>query len=310
MFKMSLFDKSLEADPEDALRNFISPVTPYLLCDHFLGTELHKTSYKYIECELKVDANDLLRNNNYHIIKDYDVIQIQVDYFEYFYNVILPFLVQYNKRVVIITSQWHLPQVNRNSMTDDVLKSKSILLWISQNPIYPNQEKYMAFPYGICQLFIVDYIKFLKTNAEVSQEKTKLILNHCSGVHRHLPSDHIRRKYEIFGSKSGEWLNYTDYLKLVSGTKFMISTPGDRQDTYRHYECIGLDAVPISNVDEYYKNIFGENMVYREPEKMVEIVQNNSIDIVYFKPDKDILTVNYWATQIKLRIDNIKKSDT
>ena len=103
---------------------------------------------------LELKANDLIKNNNYNDIKNFEIIQIQVDLFNFFYDEILPIIIKNNIKVVIITSQWHLPQIQRNQKTDDLLNNSNIILWISQNPIYTNNEKYMAFPIGICQLHL------------------------------------------------------------------------------------------------------------------------------------------------------------
>ena len=118
----------------------ITPLAPYFICNHFISTEIHNIlGSKYIDLDLK--ANDLIKNKNYNDIKNFEIIQIQVDLFDFFYYEILPIIIKNNLKVVIITSQWHLPQIERNNKTDDLLNNSNIHLWISQNPIYTNNEK-------------------------------------------------------------------------------------------------------------------------------------------------------------------------
>ena len=76
-------------------------------------------------------ANDLLKNKNYDDIKNFEIIQIQVDYFDFFYDEILPIITKNNIKIIIITSQLHLPQIHRNYKTDNLLNNNNILLWIS-----------------------------------------------------------------------------------------------------------------------------------------------------------------------------------
>jgi hypothetical protein len=114
-----------------------------------------------------------------------------------------------------------------------------------------------------------------------------------------LPPQHIRKQYELFGKQSGCRLNYTDYLTNLAKSEFVISTSGDRDDCYRHYECIGLNAIPVSNIN--YQEIFGNNMIYSTPDDMVKMVQSG-VTYHYSPPDKNIITIDYWVREIKRRI--------
>jgi hypothetical protein len=157
---------------------------------------------------LELKANDLIKNKNYNDIKNFEIIQVQVDLFDFFYYEILPIIIKNNTKVVIITSQWHLPQIQRNHKTDDLLNNSNIILWISQNPIYTNNEKYMAFPYGICHLNINNYVNFIKLN-NINSDKNIHILNQYASTHDHLPNNHIRKMFDIFGKNSGKICTYT-----------------------------------------------------------------------------------------------------
>ena len=254
-------------------------------------------------------ANNLLKNKNYDTIHNFDIIFVQVDYFDYFYYEILPIITSKNIKIILMTGQWHLPQINKNEKTEELLKNDNIFLWISQNPIYTNNEKYMAFPYGISHHTIERYIAFIQSN--ITNKKQLKILNQRANVHPHLPDNHIRKKYDIFGKDSGDKLDYCHFLKNISMSEFVISTTGDREDCYRHYECIGLNAIPISNVTEpLYKDVFGENMIYSNANEMIDMVNNKIVNYEYQSPNKDILTIEYWKQKINERIDTLKCKNT
>jgi hypothetical protein len=287
----------------NAIEYLVTPITPYLLCNHYISTEVNIDSgIYYIGIDLKLNANDLLKNNNYNDIKNFDIIQIQVNYFDFFYHYVLPILCINNVKVIIITSQWNLPQITRDYKTDNLLNNNNIILWISQNPIYTNNEKYMALPYGICHLHVNEYVEFIKIN-NMNNDKNIKILNQFASTHDHLPNNHIRKMFDIFGKNSGQNINYKDFLTNILNSEFVISTSGDRDDCYRHYECIGLNAIPVSNINDGYKEIFEENMIYSNAEEMINMVNNNIINYSYKKTNREMLTICYWICKINEKIN-------
>ena len=276
---------------KDYVNHIVTPISSYLLCNHFISNEL---GYLFTK------ANNLLRNKNFHTIKNGDIIQVQVNLFDLFCVKIIPYLTKNNLKIILFTSQYNLPQIIKNEKTDFCLNHPNILFWISQNPIYPNSDKYMAFPYGICHTLVNKYMNFLLKN---TINKNKTIYNGNSSCHGHLPVNHIRIQYEIFGKKSGVRLEYDEYLKNISNAEFAISTAGDRDDCYRHYECIGLKTIPISNID--YKYIFEENMISANADDMVNMVITNSVNYNYSEPNRDILTINFWFNKIKNKMNTL-----
>ena len=289
------------------LEYLVTPLAPYFIADHFISNEIRKESgWKYIGMKLELKANDLIKNKNYNDIKNFEIIQVQVDLFDFFYDEILPIIIKNNVKVVIITSQWHIPQIKRNHKTDDLLNNSNIILWISQNPIYTNNEKYMAFPYGILHHNIKNYANFIKSN-NINTDKNIKILNQFASAQHNLPNNHIRKIFDIFGKNSGEKLNYKDFLTNILNSEFVISTTGDRDDCYRHYECIGLNAIPVSNINnDGYQDIFGDNMVYSNAEEMINMINENMVNYNYKKPNRDILTISYWVCKIHEKINLLK----
>lgn len=304
----SLFETVINSHNLNVIEDFVTPLVPYFICNHFISTEINSNDHKYICYELSTKSNNLLKNKNYDIIQNLDIIQVQVEQFDFFHDEILPIIINKNIQVIIITSQWHLPQITRSDKTDSVLNNANILLWIAQNPIYTDNEKYMAFPYGILHHNIVDYINFIKSCHTNINKNTK-ILNQCSVAHWHLPNNHIRKVYDIFGINSGPKLNYGEFLNNISTSEFVISTTGDREDCYRHYECIGLNAIPVSNISKKYVDIFEDSMIYSTPEEMVDMVTNKIVNHHYKAPNRDILTTAYWVEKINEKISSLTRKN-
>ncbi len=293
-------DILLNSEYKDFKNYIITPISPYIICKHHFSTEIYSYNNKYIEVDINTlcsnSPNDLYKNKNVNEINEGDIVMVQVDLFDYFINNILPTI---NTKIILITSQFHLPQLHRNNTTDMCLNNDKIILWISQNPIYENHPKYMAFPYGIYQNNVNNYMNFLKENKEsILNHNTKIqeLYNSNIRIHPHLPANHIRRN-PIFNSVNKSIDNY-EYLNNILISKFVISTSGDRDDCYRHYECIGLNSIPISNIN--YKEIFGNNMIYFDVDNIIKVI-NKEIIIDYYSINRDILTLEYWKNEIEKR---------
>ena len=86
----SIFDKIIASNDNNYLNFFMTPITPYFLCDHYISTEVNKGTHKYINVDINIKANNLLQNNNYDIIKNNDIIQVQNDHLDFFIDIVLP----------------------------------------------------------------------------------------------------------------------------------------------------------------------------------------------------------------------------
>jgi hypothetical protein len=300
----------MDVENKDLIAFLVTPVAPYFICNHFISTEIdiiRNDANKELGIDLHLRANNLIINNNYNDIKNFDIILVQVNLFDFFYDVVLPFLCENNIKIILITCQVCLPQIQINYKTDDLLNNNNIILWVSQNPIYTDNKKYMEFPYGIHYNSIIDYVNFMKSN-NINIEKKINILNQQASIHSHLPENHIRRKFDIFGKNSGDRLDYAEYLTHILNSEFVISTSGDRDDCYRHFECIGLNAIPVSNIDGGYKEIFEKNMVYSDAKNMINMINNNTFAPSYKKPNRNIITISYWVNKLNNKINLLNES--
>ena len=299
-FNLCLEKIKINQTPQFLITQLVNEFSSYFICNHFIGTEPH---IRLKNISLPPNTNDILQTNNIKKINNYDIVMCQVNYFDYFIDVILP---QINKKIILITSQMQLPQIHRSCKTDLLLKNKKIVLWISQNPIYRNNKKYMPFPYGLPYGNLVNYSNHLINYQYNKYIKNNLLSNLHATVHPHLSKNHVRKLYPIFQSHKKQ--SYDDYINTIQKSKFLISVTGDREDTYRHYEAIGLECIPISNINLGYKQIFGDNMNYCDINCILNSIKNNNVSKEYRKPNRDIITLSYWKNIIYKEIQKIKKN--
>jgi hypothetical protein len=261
--------------------NIIHPLTFYKICDHYLSDEYHPPG-----------KNNLLDFNAITTVKNFDIIYVQSDLLCFFTNHIL---YNINKSIILITGKYGLPSVKKIPLTDNLLNNPKIILWFSQNPIYPNSSKYIGIPYGIKQASLDIYANALIRNKNSCKIKDILHLNNsitnkCREVLPRIPR-----------------LNLCDFYDRIAEAKYILSPIGDRDDCFRHYESIGLGAIPISNVSPDYRYIFGDNMYYADIMTMKYILDNDYIDHTYFLPNKNIICSKYHIDKVKSIINNKKK---
>ena len=313
------------------LLEFVNKLTPYLICDHFIATEIRPTlrtlthsngvcetfnsyiGYQYgAPGNLELHATDLLQTRNLSVIKTGDIINVQVDSLKYFLDEVLPWLEITQTKIILITGQYHLPAFKKGILSEILLKHPNILLWICVEPIYDECEhrKFMAFPIGFCHTSIHLYMDFVKRElpdgpSTLIMDKSSIVINTPNSVHRHLPINHIRRTHSIFGAGSGARIPYEEYLTRILQAQFVMSPVGDRDDCHRHYESIGLGAIPISNMGTTYLPIFPEgSIITKSPDEMSGIYTSQTLPpgVEYHLPNSDILTCTYWIEKINNRL--------
>jgi len=60
----------------------------------------------------------------------------------------------------------------------------------------------------------------------------------------------------------GEKLHPTHHFSKMHASHYVVSPDGDRPDCYRHYESIGLNAMPITQMNpKYYRHLAG-NVIF------------------------------------------------
>ena len=286
-------------DPSYLLGCIVNPLSLYFLCNHYIATEITRGSKDYIKYKCKINIphgiNNLLQNHNYNMIKEFDTILIQADYLDFFYNKIFPSL---QKKIIIFTCQYKSFTLKQSKLTDEILHSPNILLWISQYPIYNNHEKYMLFPLGIdikhlslYYCFLVGYFNDCKDHEREDKkcyrEKSRNIFNN-------------NIKYSIFEEEIGN----IDFYNKLSQSRYIINLSPNNIDCHANYEAIGLGCIPISNLLSNYKNLYDTNICFKSVEDIDIILQTNNIDHTYTVPNREIILSSYWNNKI---IERIKK---
>ena len=266
------------SDPGSLLPMIINPFSPLLLCDLHYGQELDPPP-EVVTRSLTLD--------NVNATKPLDIICVNSNDFDTFATSILPLI---SVHFILITSRWHLPQVKKCKLTDEVKGHPKIAHWFAQNPIYQNDDRYTGFPYGILHLQLEAYAESLLANQHTKKQVhvEHLTINNKTHSSRKRLSKYIE-------------MSVHEYYAHIARAKYLLSPRGDRPDTYRHWEAIGLGTIPISNIDRHlYEPIFENDMIYApDVDYMLNVYQNaTSIASEYHVPNKNRICSAYWARQV------------
>ena len=280
---------------------FVNPLSGYLLSKHIVCSKNEAQKYESRFPHIAKRNNLLITTNFFYQVQNNDVVYVHTDppMIRYFLETVVPYLKNKNIKVILFTGKQHLPQVHRSALSERLLECDQVRLWISQNPIYHNHPKYFAFPYGLrCDPYMLNiyYANYHKPNVP----KTIFLSNMAQIAHYHLPKDHIRKKYEELFHKNK--LTIEKYMDTLHRSKFTVSTSGDREECYRHYESILMGCIPVSNIRKpLYEHIFGDNMVFMSDDELVACVKNDC-KLTYRKPNRDIVLLHYWKDKVQRRL--------
>ncbi len=287
---------------EDPMLILMTPLSPYLFCDYYysINSEIFNNARYSVSDfntqSLRKISKNILTIENANTIKDFDIIHVTSEAINEFVNIILPHI---NNKFILITGRMNLPQIDRSCLTDKLLLDKRLILWFSQNPIYEESDKYKAIPYGLNN-WRNNLNNYCKKLLDTNDSK---ILN-C-GI---LPLGKTHKCREIFPILNR--IENVDYFIEMSKYKFIISPIGDRHDCHRHWEAIGLGSIPICNIDNYYKSLFGNNMIYVKDEyELKDILDSQNVNRDYIEPNKNMITIEYWQKFIQNQIE-LKKMES
>ena len=262
-----------------ALRRFVTPVAGFYACDYWLGNEIER---------LGLPPPDGARLDATTDVAPFASVYVQAAFVPHFASTVLPRL---RAPVVLVTGGWELPQVERSNYTDALLASSRVACWFSQNPVYPPSRKYRGFAYGIHHESVAAFARAL-LRPPPAGPRTRFALSHHS---KHRMNGWMRE-----GLPVGPRLPIDAYYDLVRSAAFVLSPCGDRCDTYRTYEAIGLGAIPVVNAPEalYGPGLLGGSAVFFDPRRPERAAALARAPPPYNEPDRGLVQLDAWRDRI------------
>jgi len=235
-------------DKANGLRgsSLVTPFSPFVLSDYYISEEIDVLGLSYLNPKAKrIDKESLPQLNS--------VVYCQVDQLQEFASVVLDGL---DVPIVLITGKWHLPGLSNSDLVREISSHPMILRWFSQNQIFDDLS-IEPFPYGVN--FYTSHLVLDKIKRKQKSRGATLLVPYVT-IHSHL-SPSVRKIRESLVGAMRPKLPVRKYLSSISKAKYVVSPPGDRFDTYRHWECVALGAIPVCVEVPSFKRLFGDTML-------------------------------------------------
>lgn len=289
---------SVNASSAILFRSIVHPLWPYFVCRFYIGNEKFHAKTVTAVFDGGVDAVRLNSTADVDIMEEYDTLYVPVQFFPHFVQDYLPLL---SRRILLVTGQYMKPQLNVSKQTNIVLNHPMVAHWFMQNVIYEH-KKVTHIPYGIHHEKLELYVNYLRGKglSHLKHGGIRLFpMNYKTN-----PDRQQLKPYLEVGHRFK--LTYTQFLDGLASAYYVISPAGDRPDTYRHWEAIGLGAIPVCNCPRMFQQLFKDDMLIKEVPTMIELLNlsNTSVRDMYHEPDRSLVLLSHWRAVI----EHIKES--
>ena len=268
-------------------RLYLNPFTGFVLSNWFVSSEVVELRLRHLNFSSKK-----LNGSNATRVREGSIIFIQVDELHYFFDEILP---KIRTKFFLITGKFHGPGLEFTSYTKEIGEDPRVVLWFSQNQVHKELNA-IPFPYGLNFYTLRELDAALKNSRLGVKLETPFVP--FSGIHPHLKGDALRIRSDL-KPLMAPLSPLEEYYEKIKEHRFVVSPPGDRPDTYRHYECIALGAYPVSSVPASFRRIFGDNMLYSD--NLVAVASANRLSAMG-SPDPNFVRTKFWRDLVKKMI--------
>lgn len=262
-----------------AVTHLVTPMTPFLLSDYFLSDEVEKKGLRFVNRRSKPLRRTLPQN-----IADASVIYVSSSELDIFISQHLP---RIKSRFILITGKMTSPAPPEPNQAGEILNNPYLIEWFAQN-LEDSSLGIRPFPYGVAFWNSPNVLSAQQKNKH-SVRGDSIYVPH-SAIHSHLvdPALRIRTALKPLMAKPQR---HQDYLRELSQHRFVISPPGDRPDTFRHWECVAMGAIPVSELPNTFQDLFGDSIVLVDN---LVAKANGPIESERIESNRELATVDYW----------------
>lgn len=273
-----------------AARTFVTPLAGFVMSDLYLSNEIEKHSWKWLNRKSRKVTKMRLRK-----IRQPTLIYCQVDQIEEFARSYLPVI---RVPFILLTGKIHLPGLERSEALETVLKNRNLITWFSQNQRWTDLA-IKPFPYGLSFDSAVEAMQKADTLPAPHSRKKEIFVPFAS-IHDHL-SDEDAAPRLLIRKYMAARLPLAEYLDELSHHMFSISPPGDRPDTFRHWEIISMGGVPVGFMPGPYEDLFGDTFFLTEdPLSLL----SGETPLPRFTPESDRARFGYWNARVRAHMKN------
>lgn len=266
-------------------RQIVTPFTPYVLSDAFLASEVDKYGLR----GLNPRSINLSESSDWPAGKC-PIVFVQINQLDVFADQILP---KIPGSFILITGKWHLPGLELNDSVQVILGNAHLKRWYSQNQIYEDVP-IVPFPYGVKLSSPPQVYWRMRLKKAFGWGRSGVFVPHVAS-HAHLSGPALQARAQL-ADVMGPRLKLTSYLDQILRHRYVVSPPGDRMDTYRHWESVALGAIPVSNLPPPLSGLFGAGMFQTDSFSAVTAIGFTAPGCV---PLPELATVAHWRKRLR-----------
>lgn len=261
----------------------VTTFSPYVLSDAFLAREVEEYGLR----RLNPRSINLAESSDWPTV-ECPIVFVQVDQLESFADQISkapgPF--------ILITGKEHLPGLTLSHTVESILANPHLRCWYSQNQIY-EKVPILPFPYGVNLRSAPHVYWRMRLQKVLGLGRSGVFLSQVT-CHFGLEGPALAARSEL-ADVMGPRLSLPKYLNKILRHSYVVSPPGDRMDTYRHWESVALGAIPVSNLPLPLSGLFGEGMFQTDS---FSAVVTNGFSAPDCGPRPELATVKFWRAQV------------
>lgn len=235
-----------------ASRVIVTPFTGFILSDHYLSSEIDELALNWLNRRTRSFRGGRAKYDKCRFVF------CQVDQLQEFADIYLP---KIESKFVLLTGKWGLPGLKLSATVHEILNHPLVVYWFSQNQVF-RELSIAPFPYGVEVRAAPAVVREARRARKKSvHSRSKILFIPHSSIHPHLEGASRRFRESMSGVMKHK-MSHGEYLSEIARHLMVLSPGGDRPDTYRHWECIALGSVPVSNLEAELTPLFLNNMRY------------------------------------------------
>lgn len=266
-------------------RKLVTPFTGYVLSNYYLSSEVGKHGLEF----LNPKSQDLRASNLSNAPKN-SIVYVQVNQLDTFAD---EYLSSITRPFVLITGKWHLPGLERTPTLEQILGHPQLAAWFSQNQIHDDLP-IRPFPFGVNLSSLAEIWIRQKVMLFASSRRAGIFIPHVA-THAHLSGVALSARKDL-EPLMRERMPFAAYLDEILSSDFVLSPPGDRPDTYRHWESIALGAIPVSTLPQRFEELFAGHALLVDNLRTVAMENLPGHNAV---PNPTLASYRYWKKKVR-----------
>uniref|UniRef100_A0A6V2FXP0 Exostosin GT47 domain-containing protein n=2 Tax=Ditylum brightwellii TaxID=49249 RepID=A0A6V2FXP0_9STRA len=218
----------------------------------------------------------------------------------------MDFLPYINTTFVLITTPFHiLYPAGIDLLAPNITSNKHLLQWFATNiGNYTGGHQFhplvSPFPLGLkphmgsrpfqhpIPYYREIFLKTMNDTEEMTMKKNIVFAGYISRTHEgrsNIPS--------------GPKLGYEQYLEQIARSRYVISPNGDHPDCHRHYEALGLGAIPITQLDPYLYSHLKEGPIIYDNDNWNLTELTSTLTLPAPKVNRNMIFEEYWMEYVE-----------